>query len=59
VTGQATHITTHQMALSYILWEHVNILCGIQPYQTIDASLGLRQRTKDVMETTMLHGQGS
>ena len=52
-------ITTHQMALSYTSWEHVNILCGSRPYQTIDASLGLRQRMKDVMETTMLHTQGS
>jgi hypothetical protein len=39
----------------YISWEHVNILYGSRPYRTIDASLGLRQRTKDVMETTMDH----
>ena len=52
-------ITTHLMTLLYISWEHVNILCGSRPYQTIDASLGLRQRMKDVMETTMLHTQGS
>ena len=52
-------ITTHQMTLLYTSWEHVNILCGIRPYRTIHVNLGLRQRTKDAMETTMLHGQGS
>ena len=52
-------ITTHLMALLFISWEHVNILCGSRPYRTIDVTLGLRQRTKDVMETTRLHGQGS
>ena len=52
-------ITTHQMALSYTSWEHVNILYGNRPYRTIHVNLGLRQRTKDAMETIMLHGQGS
>ena len=35
-------ITTHQMALSYTSWEHLNILYGNRPYRTIRVNLGLR-----------------